>query len=71
MKDTVWVLTEEYNLYDQMGEYFVHAWVSKPTATQLAKHVNQNNEGINHILNGGGRTERYEHSWYHLKEVEC
>jgi len=70
MKETVWVLTEEYNEYNQNGEYFLHAWRSKPTATQLSKHVYYNNKGLNHVLNGGGR-EKWEDHWYHLKEVEC
>jgi hypothetical protein len=70
MKETVWVLTEEYNLYDQMGEYFLHAWHSKPTATQLSKVVNVNNEELNYILSGGGH-KKWEDQWYNLKEVEC
>ena len=31
----VWVLTSDYNLYDQMGEYFEAVFKDKPTAQQL------------------------------------
>lgn len=31
----MWILTEEYNDYSQHGEYFVAAWLEKPTSEQL------------------------------------
>lgn len=31
----VWILTTEYNDYDQYGEYFLQAFASKPTPEQL------------------------------------
>lgn len=66
----IWVLTEEYNDYDQYGEYFVHAWIGKPTKEQLLKQVTHTNEErLQDILNGGGRNKTENH-WYNLKEVE-
>ena len=32
---TIWVLTSEYNDYDQREEYFVHAWNHKPQLSEL------------------------------------
>lgn len=65
----IWILTEEYNQYDQYGEYYVAAWSQKPTAAQLAVHVDYTDEGITHILGGGGRL-RYEDRWYWLREED-
>ena len=63
----IWVLTEEYNDYDQHGEYFVHAWNSKPTGDQLREVIGHGGDKfINHVLAGGGR-EQYENSWYYLR----
>lgn len=67
----IYVLTEEYNDYDQYGEYFVHAWIGKPNREQLRKQlVNANDKSLDYILTGGGRTRRDENHWYHLREVE-
>lgn len=64
----IWVLTEEHNAYDQFGEYFVHAWNSKPTGDQLREviGIHGGDKFINHVLAGGGR-EKYEDSWYYLR----
>lgn len=35
MTDEVWILTEEYNDYDQHGEYFREVFFIKPTETIL------------------------------------
>lgn len=73
---TVWVLTSEYNAYDQYGEYFIHAWHEKPSATQLAKvlktkeDIVRDNDYLHFLLNGGGR-EQLEYVWYNLQEHEC
>lgn len=37
MDKTAWILTEEYNEYNQYGGYFVTWWPEKPTEEQLAK----------------------------------
>lgn len=73
MGNTVWVLTEEYNRYDQYGEYFCAVFKEKPTLKQLV------NMGVNEpyatkcINSGGGRLyngQKYENSWWYLREVE-
>ena len=49
---SIWVLTKEYNDYNQHGEYFVGAWKEKPTHQLLtASGVPQNR--LRHVLNGG------------------
>jgi hypothetical protein len=63
----IWVLTEEYNMYDQYGAYFVHAWTKKPTPTELIAH-GVDEHLVSHVLQGGGR-EKYEDHWYNLEEV--
>jgi len=66
----VWILTEEYNNYDQHGEYFVAVFANKPTAKQVAEICNIYEEFAGHILDGGGR-KGVEHHWYWLREEEC
>lgn len=39
LQGSIWVLLEEYNDYDQHGEYFVHAWNHKPSKEELSEHV--------------------------------
>ena len=68
MKNKIWLLTEEYNQYDQYGEYFLSAFKDKPTQEQLEQCGIQKNE-IEHVLNGGGRI-KYEDQWYHLREED-
>lgn len=65
----IWVLTEEYNQYDQYGEYFIHAWVEKPTKEQLSKLVDPK-EADYLLETGGGRKHNYENNWYYLREME-
>ena len=63
----VWVLTEEYNAYDQYGEYFCEVFASKPSAQQLMTlEVPQHR--LRHVLNGGGRKGDEDH-WFNLKEI--
>lgn len=66
----MWILTEEYNDYDQYGEYFVHAWISKPTWDELYEVLKQHNDEdcCDHVYCGGGRKKRYDHQWYHFRE---
>lgn len=66
----VWVLTSEFNDYDQHGEYFEAVYASKPTAEQIAEKCRIYIEFADHILNGGGRKDK-EYSWYWLREEEC
>lgn len=68
---TVWMLTEEYNDYDQYGEYFLDVFETKPSREQLAEVINilPNSEEMTRLLEGGGRSYRYEHQWYFLREI--
>ncbi len=67
---TIWVLTREINEYDQDGEYYVKAFNHKPTHQELSS-AGVPTTSLRHVLNGGGRTERYEHEWFHLREEEA
>jgi hypothetical protein len=64
----VWVLTKEYNLYDQEGEYFVAVFANKPTTQQL-EECSVPYDYLQHVLNGGGRLN-IEEEWFYLREVE-
>ena len=68
----VWILTKEYNDYNQHGEYFVAAFKGKPSREQVAKIVNHYSDSrlVDKILEGGGRVD-YDHLWYWLREEEC
>lgn len=65
----MWILTEEYNDYDQHGEYFIAAWNDKPTLDQLLDMEILGNENLEHILNGGGRVD-IEYQWFNLHEYK-
>lgn len=77
----IWILTEEYNDYDQHGEYFVAAFSSKPNINALATFFKLDEtangfrngmealEFLLHIEAGGGRQNLEDH-WYNLQEVE-
>jgi len=75
---SIWVLTEEYNDYDQFGEYFVHAWNHKPSKVELSlqgveKSRNFAKDYLEYVLNGGGQIDEgnyYENQWYILKEIK-
>lgn len=63
--DDIWLLTEEYNRYDQLGEYFVRAFKEFPTFEQLlAAEVPE--QDLTHVRNGGGRKATEDH-WFHLR----
>lgn len=64
-----WVLTQEFNDYDQHGAYFVAWFSTKPTVEKLQKVLNLNHEYAQHVYNGGGRIE-WEHQWYILQKVK-
>lgn len=69
-KRSVWILTKEYNEYDQYGEYFKNVYFKKPTAGQLSL------AGVDHTLielcltKGGGRPSTAYDWWWHLNEHE-
>ena len=66
----VWLLTSEYNDYDQHGEYFVAVYIGKPSSQQIQKTCGVNEIGASRILNGGGR-ERWEYQWYNLRKEDA
>lgn len=74
MSNSVWILTSEYNDYDQHGEYFEAVFFDKPTAEELEKYGVIDDE---HALNGGNvriRTDMEDHmgntlyKWFYLEE---
>lgn len=54
----IFILTQEYNAYDQYGAYFIAAFRTRPTFEQLVKYDCQ------HF----GR-QNDEESWFNLEEV--
>lgn len=78
----VWIITSEYNDYDQHGSYFEEVYKDKPTPEQLKDFLLSRGEihvrnvsdyiekRVNHLLNGGGRLDS-EHVWYTLQEVKA
>lgn len=68
--EEIWVLTSEYNDYDQHGEYFEAVFIGKPTSEQIQKHCHVTKQGAVHILNGGGRV-KYEDQWCNLRKEKA
>jgi hypothetical protein len=67
-RKTAWIVTEEYNDYDQHGEYFI-AWFSKkPSVEHLMINLQLPEEWAIHLVNGGGRRD-FDDQWYNLREV--
>lgn len=67
----MWIITFSVNDYSQYGEYFYCAFDSMPTIEDLRKVFPESNiDFLNHTLNGGGRTERMEGTWYFLTELK-
>lgn len=69
----VWILTEEYNDYDQHGEYFLGVFRNKPTKEELESCISLrlSDDLFEHIIAGGGRRTWgiWDEQWYYLKEV--
>lgn len=66
---SIWVLTKEYNDYNQYGEYYISAFKEKPSIEMITNIVGCSDELAEWILSGGGR-EGYEDVWYNLIEKE-
>lgn len=81
MDNTVWVLTESYNDYDQHGEYLVAVFKEKPTVRELAEFFKYTKTGnvagnvfdaldfLLGLLENKGR-RGYEEHWYNLSLLE-
>ena len=65
--NSVWILTVEYNDYDQHGEYFVAVFKDKPTAQMLIE-LNVPTNRLRGVLDGKGRADS-DRWWFILKEV--
>lgn len=65
----IWVLTSEYNDYDQHGEYFIAAFHGKPSAADLMKEVEVSAKQAEHLAAGGGRIDA-EYQWFHLRRYD-
>lgn len=46
----VWILTEEFDAWDQYGEYFREVYFKKPTVKQLEIATGKNMEFCNWLL---------------------
>ena len=66
---SLFILTEEYNEYDQHGSYYLRAWRDKPTVEQLLPYIDTRSTAARLLAVGGGR-EGKEHSWYNLEEQD-
>ena len=67
----IYILTEEWNEYDQHGAYFLAAFVDMPSARDIRVVMAREDtpmpeSEIAHILKGGGR-QKTESVWYHLR----
>lgn len=64
----IWVLTSEYNDYDQHGAYFEGVFLNKPNVHQLAQKGVPEHQ-IDRLLNKNGGRVGSEYHWYNLEEV--
>jgi len=63
---SVWILTCEYNDYDQYGEYFLDVFDSLPSTDELLINDIPTTQ-LKHVLAGGGRKDG-EDQWWYLRE---
>lgn len=66
---TIWVVTREINQYDQDGEYFESAFITKPTPEQLMPVTSANLVYCKWLADTGGGRRDCESEWYHLREI--
>ena len=62
----VWILTTEYNEYDQYGEYFIAVFSQLPSVRDLASFTIPADQ-CEHVRKGGGRIAA-EQQWWFLRE---
>ena len=67
MNNSVWILTEERNEYDQYGEYFIKVFFKKPTIEEL-NLLKLDYLDANFLLSKGGGRKKWEDAWYFLRE---
>ena len=69
-EETVWILTTEYNDYDQYGAYFVSAFQNKPGFRELKRLTGENDIIVLKLIRDGGGRQGIENKWYNLIEVK-
>ena len=65
---TIWVLTRGINDYNQDGDYFVAAFINKPTVTELENIMKCTESYAIHVQNGGNKLSQQQ-EWYFLQEL--
>jgi len=67
---TLWILTKEFNAYDQYGEYFKAAFDTKPSFQELKAEMDgEHNNVVQFVLDTGGGRQNNQDIWYHLREL--
>ena len=64
----MWIVTIEYNEYNQQGEYFLAAYLEKPTFKQLKKLIGEDDVTVGKLTRGGER-QGEAYTWYNLFEA--
>lgn len=72
MKDKMWVVTRCVNDYNQHGEYFVSAFLEKPSVEELTRLGLTNLEAEACVTMGGDRIYPSigTDEWYYLHQIE-
>jgi hypothetical protein len=66
---TLWIVTRAINQYDQDGDYFVAAFIEKPSFQELkALLPKESDKTIGKLTRGGGR-QGCEDEWFYLTEI--
>tara|TARA_R110000737_G_scaffold353158_1_gene402739 strand:- start:417 stop:665 length:249 start_codon:yes stop_codon:yes gene_type:complete len=64
----MYIVTRVLNAYDQDGEYFVAAYLEKPTFKELRGLLSLDTVTTGKLLKGGGRQD-HEDEWFYLREI--
>ena len=66
----MWILTKEYNQYDQEGAYYVKAWCSKPSIAEVFDVLVKDDGpfSLQQVYAGGGRFPDTVDIWYNFFE---